>query len=60
MRKTGYALLRELTRGDLALNRDVTRVMNRLKAVYKKLGYPLHGAASVCTALSLRVARQDH
>jgi hypothetical protein len=33
--ENGLRTLKELARGYMALNRDVTRVMNRLKALYR-------------------------
>lgn len=39
----GLRTLRELARSYLALNRDVTRVMNRLKAVYRSWAIPCTG-----------------
>ena len=41
--ENGLRGLRELARSYLALNRDVTRVMNRLKAVYRSWGIPCAG-----------------
>jgi transposase len=41
--ENGIRALRELARGYLALNRDVTRVMNRLKAVYRGWAIPCTG-----------------
>src|ERR1700730_12135927 len=41
--ENGVRALRELARGYLALNRDVTRVMNRLKAVYRSWAIPCTG-----------------
>src|SRR6202049_2490394 len=39
----GVRTLRELARSYLALNRDVTRVMNRLKAIYRSWAIPCAG-----------------
>ena len=39
----GVRALQELTRSYLALNRDVTRVMNRLKAIYRSWAIPCAG-----------------
>src|SRR6202161_4271715 len=36
--ENGVRTLRELARSYLALTRDVTRVMNRVKAIYRKIG----------------------
>jgi transposase len=41
--ENGVRALRELARSYLALNRDVTRVMNRLKAVYRSWAIPCAG-----------------
>ena len=57
--ENGVRTLRELARSYLASTSDVTRVMNRVKAMYRSWAIPVHGTASVLTALSLRVAGQD-
>jgi transposase len=41
--ETGIRALKEVARSYLALNRDVTRVMNRLKAVYRSWAIPCAG-----------------
>ena len=41
--ENGVGALRELARSYLALNRDVTRVMNRLKAIYRSWAIPCAG-----------------
>jgi transposase len=41
--ENGVRTLRELARSYLALNRDVTRVMNRLKAIYRSWAIPCAG-----------------
>ena len=41
--ENGVRALRELARSYLALNRDVTRVMNRLKAIYRSWAIPCAG-----------------
>src|SRR6202049_4395984 len=41
--ENGVRTLKELARSYLALNRDVTRVMNRLKAIYRRRGIPCAG-----------------
>jgi transposase len=41
--ENGVRALRELARSYLALNRDVTRVMNRLKALYRSWAIPCAG-----------------
>jgi transposase len=41
--ENGIRTLKELARSYLALNRDVTRVMNRLKAVYRSWAIPCAG-----------------
>ena len=38
--ETGLRMLRELSRSYLTISRDVTRVMNRLKALYRSWGIP--------------------
>jgi transposase len=40
---SGVGALKELARSYLALNRDVTRVMNRLKAIYRSWAIPCAG-----------------
>src|SRR6202790_5048216 len=41
--ENGVRTLKELARSSLALNRDVTRVMNRLKAIYRSWAIPCAG-----------------
>src|ERR1700687_3652267 len=41
--ENGLRALKELARSYLALNRDVTRVMNRLKAIYRSWAIPCAG-----------------
>ena len=41
--ENGVRILKELARSYLALNRDVTRVMNRLKALYRSWAIPCAG-----------------
>src|SRR5580658_10359802 len=41
--ENGVRALQELARGYLALNRDVTRVMKRLKAIYRSRAIPCPG-----------------
>src|SRR5580658_7215892 len=41
--ENGLRALRELARSYLALNRDVTRVMNRVKAIYRSWAIPCAG-----------------
>ena len=41
--ENGVRALRELARSYLALNRDVTRVMNRVKAIYRSWAIPCAG-----------------
>ena len=41
--RTAYATLKELARSYLALTRDLTRVMNRLKALYRSWAIPCAG-----------------
>src|SRR5579864_4498085 len=41
--ETGLRTLRELSRSYLTISRDVTRVMNRLKALYRSWGIPCAG-----------------
>ncbi len=57
--ETGIRTLKELARSYLTLTRDLTRVMNRLKAIYRGWGM-LGRPASVCTSLPCRMAREDH
>src|ERR1700731_1044469 len=44
--ENGVRALQELARSYLALNRDVTRVMNRLKAIYRSWAIPCAGQRS--------------
>ena len=57
--ENGLRTLRELARSYLALTRDGTRVMNRLKAIYRSWAIPCAGQR-VYAPRSLGVARQDH
>src|ERR1700732_3966118 len=41
--ESGVRTLRELSRGYLAVNKDLTRVMNRLKAIYRSWAIPCAG-----------------
>ena len=55
----GIRTLKELARSYLAITRDLTRVMSRLKADLSKLGHSLCRPAGVCTPLPHGVAGQD-
>jgi transposase len=57
--ETGVRTLRELACSYLASTRDLTRVMNRLQAIYRSWAIPCAWPASVCTPLPLGVARKD-
>ena len=50
--ENGVRTLKELARSYLTLTRDATRVMNRLKALYRSWADPLRRSASIRTALS--------
>ena len=41
--ESGVRTLRELSRGYLAVSKDLTRVMNRLKAIYRSWAIPCAG-----------------
>jgi hypothetical protein len=41
----GLRTLKELARSYLTISRDLTRVMNRLKALYQSWGIPCAGAS---------------
>ena len=57
--ENGVRTLKELARSYLTLTRDPTRVMNRLKALYRSWAIPCAGAASVRAAPSPAMAGQD-
>ena len=57
---TGIRTLKELARSYLTLTRDLTRVMNRLKAIYRGWGIACAGQPSICTSLPCRMACEDH
>ena len=46
--ENGLRTLRELARSYLVISKDSKRVKNRLKALYRQLGYSLHGQAGLC------------
>ncbi len=50
--------LKELARSYLTITKDLTRVMNRLKAL-SQLGHPVCRQRSVCTTPSFGMAQQD-
>ena len=52
----GLRTLKELARSYLTISQDLTRVMNRLKALYRGWGVPSR-QPSVCTALPCGMAR---
>jgi hypothetical protein len=58
--ETGIRTLKEPARSYLTVTRDLTRVMNRLKAIYRGWGDCLCRPASVCASLPCRMAREDH
>src|SRR5438874_4508995 len=43
--ETGLRTLKELSRSYLTINKDLTRVMNRLKALYRSWGIPCPGTS---------------
>ena len=58
--ENGVRTLKELARSYLALNRDVTRVMNRLKAVYRSWAIPCTGQRVYAPRYRSEWLRQDH
>jgi transposase len=58
--EAGIRTLKELARSYLTITRDLTRVMSRLKAIYRSWAIPLCRPAGVCTPLPCGVARKDH
>src|ERR1700688_3992465 len=57
--ETGIRTLQEVARSYLALTRDTTRVMNRLKALYRSWAIPCAGQRVYAPPLSLGMAGQD-
>jgi hypothetical protein len=57
--ETGVRMLRELSRSYLSIVKDLSRVMNRLKAVYRRLGDSLCGKRCLLSSASGSVAGQD-
>ena len=57
--ETGVRMLRELSRSYLTIVKDLSRVMNRLKAVYRSWAIPCAGRDVYYTAESSSVAGQD-
>jgi hypothetical protein len=53
----GLRTLKELARSYLTISKDLTRVMNRLKALYRSWGIPCAGTAieilSLCTSMPI-------
>ena len=47
--ETGVRMLRELSRSYLTIVKDLSRVMNRLKAVYRSWAIPCAGGTSTIT-----------
>ena len=52
-------MLKELSRSYLTISKDLGRVMNRLKALYRSWAHSLCRDASLRTALPFGMARQD-
>ncbi len=59
-KKNGVGALKELARSYLTLNRDVTRVMNRLKAIYRGWAVPCAGQRVYAPRYRSGVSRPDH
>ena len=57
--ETGVRMLRELSRSYLTIVKDLSRVMNRLKAVYRSWAIPCAGRDVYYTPASSAVAGQD-
>jgi len=57
--ENGLRTLKELARSYLTISKDLTRVMNRVKALYRSWGIACGGAASLRTASSRGVVEQD-
>src|SRR5712675_2454846 len=57
--ENGLRTLKELARSYLTISKDLTRVMNRVKALYRSWGIFCGGAASLRTAPSRGVVKQD-
>ena len=55
----GIRTLKELGRSYLTITKDVTRVMNRIKALYRSWAIPCSGTTRLCSPSSRRVAGQD-
>ena len=55
----GLRTLKELARSYLTITKDVTRVMNRLKALYRELGHSVCWQQSVYTTSPFGMAGQD-
>ena len=55
--ETGVRMLRELSRSYLTIVKDLSRVMNRLKAVYRSWAIPCAGRD--CREPNLRLRRRD-
>jgi transposase len=54
----GLRTLKELARSYLTISKELTRVMNRLQALYRRWGIPCR-QRSVCTTSPFRMAQQD-
>src|SRR6266404_5162768 len=50
--ESGVRTLRELSRGYLAVGKDLTRVMNRLKAIYRSWAIPAPASKSIPRAIA--------
>src|SRR5947209_20424155 len=57
--ENGLRTLRELARSYQTISKDLTRVMNRLKAVYRGWGIPCNRYPGLCPALSGGMVEQD-
>src|SRR5258707_6664012 len=55
----GLRTLKELARSYLTISKDLTRVMNRLKALYRSWGIPCARQRSVCPTAPCGMARED-
>jgi hypothetical protein len=57
--ETGLRTLK-LGRSYLALSKDLTRTMNRIKALYRRVEHSLRWRVGVCAAASSGMVEQDH
>jgi hypothetical protein len=58
--ETGLRTLKELGGSYLALSKDLTRTMNRIKAVYRRVEHSLRWRVGLCAASLSGMVEQDH